>query len=131
MEYNEQLQKDMKKWNDEIQQLIRQSSGGGSRSKKIKRPHVPTSIKNEVKYRQNYKCYNCGRTLPATTHIHHKKLLSEGGTTTLDNLIALCPDCHAQHHHEEQLKEANKQQQQKKDDNDPFGINKTLRRMGF
>jgi len=94
--------------------------------KKGKRPPVPNSIKNEVKFRQNYSCQHCGRTLPATAHIHHKIHVSEGGTTTLDNLIALCPDCHTKHHHEEQLKEAQRQsyQKEKKTDDNFFSINK-------
>lgn len=31
--------------------------------------------------------------------VHHIKFLSEGGEDTLENVIALCPNCHRQRHH--------------------------------
>jgi hypothetical protein len=31
-------------------------------------------------------------------NIHHLALISKGGVNTFDNLIALCPNCHALHH---------------------------------
>ncbi|GLO70062.1 hypothetical protein MACH17_15790 [Phaeobacter inhibens] len=30
--------------------------------------------------------------------VHHKKWLSEGGTDTIENMVALCPNCHRQEH---------------------------------
>jgi 5-methylcytosine-specific restriction enzyme A len=132
----EKIGRDLDQWNKDLNdyynrlfQLKISKTKDEKSKKKGKRPAVPNSIKNEIKYRQNYRCHNCGRTLPPTTHIHHKIHISDGGTTTLDNLIALCPDCHTKHHHEEQLKEAQKQQSQneKNSDNILFGINKEWR----
>ena len=40
-------------------------------------------------------CEQCGITANA---IHHKKFKSLGGTDEIDNLIALCDDCHAKAH---------------------------------
>ncbi len=52
-------------------------------------------------------CQNCH--LPAPFHrrsdntpyleVHHRKPLAEGGTDTLDNAIALCPNCHRKAHY--------------------------------
>ena len=31
--------------------------------------------------------------------VHHVKSLSDGGEDTLDNVIALCPNCHREKHY--------------------------------
>jgi 5-methylcytosine-specific restriction protein A len=31
--------------------------------------------------------------------VHHKKQLSEGGEDTVENAIALCPNCHREAHY--------------------------------
>lgn len=41
-------------------------------------------------------------------HVHHVKYLSEGGTDTVDNCIALCPNCHAKIHELEDENDKNK-----------------------
>jgi hypothetical protein len=33
-----------------------------------------------------------------TLDIHHLAYVSEGGSDSVENLLALCPNCHAQHH---------------------------------
>ena len=45
------------------------------------------------------RCQADGRLVP-TQEVHHKKPLSEGGTHSRDNLIALCKSCHAKIHAE-------------------------------
>ena len=45
------------------------------------------------------RCQADGRLTP-TQEVHHKKPLSEGGTHSRDNLIALCKSCHAKLHAE-------------------------------
>lgn len=80
----------------------------GNKPKKNKRQPISGDIKSEVMVKQKYKCANCGESLPARKHFHHKKPVSEGGKNTTSNLIALCPNCHSKHHHKEAVKKANK-----------------------
>lgn len=55
--------------------------------------------------RDEFQCRGCGET-PSdgrmTLHCHHKNPISEGGGHSLDNLIAVCEDCHNQIHSVEQ-----------------------------
>jgi len=52
-------------------------------------------------------CEKCNRKAPFLRdkdnspylEIHHKLPLSEGGEDTLDNVVALCPNCHRQAHY--------------------------------
>ncbi|WP_265516582.1 HNH endonuclease [Nitratireductor luteus] len=52
-------------------------------------------------------CESCGKEAPflrnsnglAYLEVHHKKPLSEGGLDTVENTIALCPNCHRREHH--------------------------------
>ncbi len=49
-----------------------------------------------VAYAQDYKCKTCGTLLhPKAFDIDHIVELSQGGTDTLQNLQALCVQCHA------------------------------------
>ena len=87
--------------------------------KENKRKPIPKPIKDEVLVRQNYKCAECGRQLPARKHFHHDTPISEGGTNSVSNLYALCPGCHAQLHHDRDLKEAEEKQEKPKDPTKP------------
>jgi len=40
-------------------------------------------------------CYVCGCSFLRVLAIHHLKPISEGGNSELDNLVVLCPTCHA------------------------------------
>lgn len=53
-----------------------------------------------VMERQNYWCGRCGRYAGdvSSFHVHHLQFLSEGGSNALENLVALCQDCHALMH---------------------------------
>ncbi|HXG71314.1 MAG TPA: HNH endonuclease signature motif containing protein [Gemmatimonadaceae bacterium] len=53
-------------------------------------------VRRQVLARDNYRCRACG----AAEHIdvHHLKLRSAGGTSTMDNLIALDRICHSEIH---------------------------------
>lgn len=52
-------------------------------------------------------CQSCGLPAPfkrksndqAYLEVHHKKPLAEGGEDTLENAIALCPNCHRKAHY--------------------------------
>lgn len=39
-------------------------------------------------------CEKCGKPLPYSWALHHRKLRSQGGTDTPDNLVALHHECH-------------------------------------
>jgi len=61
----------------------------------------------EVLERAGGKCEGCLQDAPFLRakdntpylEVHHKKPLSEGGEDTVDNALALCPNCHRKMHH--------------------------------
>ena len=55
---------------------------------------VSETKKKYVASQQNWKCKECSRTLPAWFEVDHTKRLDQGGTNHIDNLVALCRDCH-------------------------------------
>jgi 5-methylcytosine-specific restriction endonuclease McrA len=60
---------------------------------KIKRS-VSDTKKKFVAARQQWKCGQCKQVLDHTYEIDHMVALMNGGTNQLDNLLALCPQCH-------------------------------------
>jgi len=56
---------------------------------------VSETKKKFVAAQQNWKCAHCGRQLEATFQVDHKKRLADGGTNHVNNLDALCPNCHS------------------------------------
>ena len=76
------------------------SSGGtsatttnGSGIKATKRS-VSESKKKFVAAQQSWKCGDCKRQLPSWFEVDHKIRLENGGSNAVDNLVALCRDCH-------------------------------------
>ena len=61
--------------------------------KKTKRA-VSETKKKYVASRQKWRCGNCSQMLEATFEVDHKVELQNGGTNHVDNLWALCPNCH-------------------------------------
>ena len=61
--------------------------------KKNKRS-VSEGRKKYVASRQKWKCEECNRMLNATFEIDHIVRLDRGGTNDVDNLVALCRECH-------------------------------------
>ena len=61
----------------------------------------------EVLLRANGKCESCNSDAPFIRRkdktpyleVHHKRQLSKGGEDTVENAIAVCPNCHRQAHH--------------------------------
>jgi 5-methylcytosine-specific restriction protein A len=61
----------------------------------------------EVLLRANGKCEYCNSQAPFIRkkdktpylEVHHKQQLSHGGEDTVENAIAVCPNCHRQAHH--------------------------------
>jgi 5-methylcytosine-specific restriction endonuclease McrA len=64
---------------------------------------VPKAAKELVKKRQDYHCACCGEQhLSCVLETHHIQRRSKGGTNDLNNLIAVCANCHAMIHHYDQ-----------------------------
>jgi len=62
---------------------------------------IPTVTRRAVYRREGYACALC--ETPDVLHLHHVRSRSLGGTNAMDNLIALCPVCHAIVHGEYSL----------------------------
>ncbi len=59
---------------------------------------VSINVKQHVLHESGYRCGNPCCRHPLTLDIHHLFYVSEGGTSSPDNLLPLCPNCHAMHH---------------------------------
>lgn len=68
------------------------ASGAGP-SKTTKRC-VSETKKKYVAAEQGWKCGACKNQLPAWFEVDHKIRLDNGGSNHVDNLVALCRDCH-------------------------------------
>ena len=61
----------------------------------------------EVRFRAAGKCEGCNKDAPFLRRmdgkpyleVHHVTQLADGGEDTVDNAIALCPNCHRQEHY--------------------------------
>lgn len=69
------------------------NSGGGVPGTKTKRS-VSETKKKFVASRQNWKCGDCQEQLSAWFEVDHKLRLEYGGSNHIDNLVALCRECH-------------------------------------
>lgn len=57
---------------------------------------VSETKKKYVASLQNWKCSKCHKQLSAWYEVDHKKRLEYGGTNEIDNLEALCRECHGE-----------------------------------
>lgn len=64
--------------------------------RKATKRSVSETKKKFVAARQNWHCENCNRQLPAWFEVDHKVRLEYGGSNHVDNLRALCRDCHGE-----------------------------------
>jgi len=55
---------------------------------------VSETKKKYVAASQGWKCNDCTEQLPAWFEVDHKTRLDRGGTNHVDNLVALCRNCH-------------------------------------
>ena len=62
--------------------------------KKGTKRSVSETKKKYVAARQNWKCGDCGEQLSAWFEVDHKVRLEYGGSNHIDNLVALCRECH-------------------------------------
>jgi len=59
---------------------------------------IPTAIRREVYDRDDRRCILCGDD--RSIHLHHVRHRSQGGQSVPENLVCLCPACHAVAHGE-------------------------------
>ena len=74
-------------------QYERANQSGG---KKATKRSVSETKKKFVAASQNWHCGKCARQLPAWFEVDHKIRLEYGGSNHVDNLVALCRDCHGE-----------------------------------
>ena len=70
-----------------------QGQGSGQGGKATKRS-VSETKKKYVASMQNWKCGACNEQLNAWFEVDHKVRLEHGGGNNVENLVALCRDCH-------------------------------------
>ncbi len=83
------------------------SFGGEHKPKVIETTvyHRDLYLKEAVKRIADGKCQFCGKEAPFTDNCgepyleeHHVKRLADGGSDTIDNVVAICPNCHRKVH---------------------------------
>jgi hypothetical protein len=62
--------------------------------KKTTKRSVSETKKKFIASRQNWKCGDCQKQLNAWFEVDHIKRLEYGGDNHIDNLVALCRECH-------------------------------------
>ena len=62
--------------------------------KKATKRSVSETKKKYVASNQNWKCGDCQKQLTAWFEVDHKTRLAYGGSNHIDNLVALCRECH-------------------------------------
>lgn len=70
------------------------NSGGMANGIKKTKRSVSETKKKFVASRQNWKCGDCQQQLSAWFEVDHKVRLEYGGSNHIDNLVALCRECH-------------------------------------
>ena len=92
--------------NDYREQRILQSGGNNHLPEQFyeqpQRTQQPSATKRSVREtkkkweasQQNWTCNHCSKQLPAWFEVDHKVRLEYGGSNHVDNLEALCRDCH-------------------------------------
>jgi len=102
---------------NEVEEVTQATSTATTEKTQYNRSPV---IKKYVKRRADGYCEGCGEPAPFTNktgnpylHAHHIHELSDGGSDTLDTVIALCPNCHYRVHHGEDGDEYNQKLEEK------------------
>jgi hypothetical protein len=73
---------------------ITQSGASNSGTCKATKRSVSETKKKFVASSQNWKCGDCKEQLTAWFEVDHKVRLEYGGSNHIDNLVALCRECH-------------------------------------
>ena len=69
------------------------ANGTATKNANVKRS-VSETKKKYVAAQQGWNCGACKKQLPAWFEVDHKIRLDNGGSNNVDNLVALCRDCH-------------------------------------
>lgn len=56
---------------------------------------IPPCIRNQIRENQNNTCGICKKTITNVFQVDHITAIQFGGTNDIENLMALCCDCHA------------------------------------
>ena len=80
--------------NQYSQQEQRSTDRIAQSGKKSTKRSVSETKKKYVAARQNWKCEDCKNQLTAWFEVDHKIRLEYGGSNHIDNLVALCRECH-------------------------------------
>jgi hypothetical protein len=86
-QYGNNAQPQSQYGNNAQNRLLQSGKQGTKRS-------VSETKKKFVAANQTWKCGSCRQTLPAWFEVDHKIRLDQGGSNHVDNLVALCRDCH-------------------------------------
>ena len=70
------------------------ANGMGNNQVKATKRSVSETKKKYVAAQQGWKCDGCKEQLPAWFEVDHKVRLDSGGSNHIDNLVALCRNCH-------------------------------------
>ena len=62
------------------------------------RKKIPLDVKQHILHETGFQCANPNCRRPLTLDIHHLQSVADDGSNDPQNLIALCPNCHADHH---------------------------------
>jgi hypothetical protein len=89
-------------YNHPVLNMESTSSGGANSAetrllnsgKNSSKRSVSETKKKFVASRQGWKCGDCGNQLSAWFEVDHKIRLEHGGSNHVDNLVALCRECH-------------------------------------
>jgi len=71
---------------------IQRLSTSGGKNKRS----VSETKKKYIASQQNWTCNSCKKQLPAWFEVDHTISLEHGGTNEINNLVALCRDCHGE-----------------------------------
>jgi 5-methylcytosine-specific restriction endonuclease McrA len=83
--------------NNYQEQKVMQSGGRNTMlQKKSTKRSVSETKKKWVASNQNWNCGKCGNQLNAWFEVDHKTRLEYGGSNHVNNLIALCRECHGE-----------------------------------
>ena len=69
--------------------------GGGVGGVRSTKRAVSETKKKFVASRQKWLCNSCQQMLKSSFQVDHVQRLDRGGTNHIDNLVALCVQCHS------------------------------------
>lgn len=105
-EFNDAVRKASEKPIEDLRKIAEKKQSKNSLSMtQVKVYHRDPAIAAYVKKRANGYCQSCGSPAPFVDpncepylECHHIEWLSRGGTDSIDNCVALCPNCHRKMH---------------------------------